>query len=139
MPTFGTYAIGVGVLQGMPQLRFLGPQHSPYVDLVVVSPAGADEREASGTRHEVRVCGDQARNINASLTSGDRVFFAGRVTRYSVTVDGRACRHERVDADVVGPSLEHATAVVTSSAPAVPHPFSPGARDELRSPLPRSH
>jgi len=117
--------LAIGVLLTHPHLQHRGEDEGPVVDVVVEvdQPPGSSEPGQTRTRHDVRISGRQASNVNASLAAGDRVVVAGHLASY-VHVDlasGTRFRRQRVLASVVAISLEEATAIITA---AVPHASS---------------
>lgn len=63
--------------------------------------------------HDVAVFHTQARNVADSLRKGDGVVVVGEMRFSRVEKDGRTFDNRDIIADVVGPSLRHATAQVS--------------------------
>ncbi|TFH68149.1 single-stranded DNA-binding protein [Cellulomonas sp. HD19AZ1] len=120
MGSLATLVTTVGVVTAPPRLHHTATG-SPRVDLTIEVPVNSPvdddaQTDVMATRHDVRISGPQALNVNASVGPGDRVVVVGRLVSY-VHVDGggQRFRRARVLADVVATSLETATAVLTPS------------------------
>lgn len=133
MSNLTTSITTVGVLSTPPRLAFDAAGRA-FVDLVLeCDPLDVGDPDALPTRQDVRVLGMQALNANASLGPGDRVLCCGRLTSYLHVEPstGTRFRRQRILADVVGASLEAATAVLS---PAPPEPGSGSSKVAMSAP-----